>query len=91
MTKPIPDKASPLSSFSGLLTRFDIGHMRIGSAGHGRIKSCGSGLSLSQRMQSMGARMSGIRSWIFGNHLIGVRCDIAKVSYRESIRCFSLI
>jgi hypothetical protein len=30
------------SSFSGLLTRIEIGHVRIGSAGNGRIKSCGS-------------------------------------------------
>ena len=36
-------------SFSGLLTRVEIGHIRIGSAGNGRIKSCGSGSSLSQR------------------------------------------
>ena len=27
------------SSFSGLLTRVEIGHIRIGSAGSGRIKS----------------------------------------------------
>jgi hypothetical protein len=32
------------SSFSGLLTRVEIGHIRIGSAGNGRIKSCGSEL-----------------------------------------------
>ena len=31
------------SSFSGLLTRVEIGHIRIGSAGNGRISSCGSG------------------------------------------------
>ena len=31
------------SSFSGLFTRVEIGHMRIGSDGNGRIKSCGSG------------------------------------------------
>jgi hypothetical protein len=37
------------SSFSGLLTRVEIGHMRIGSAGKGRIKSRGSGSSPSQR------------------------------------------
>jgi len=37
------------SSFSGLLTRVEIGHIRIGSAGNGRIKSRGSGSSLSQR------------------------------------------
>jgi hypothetical protein len=29
------------SSFSGLLTRVEIGHMRIGSAGKGRIKHAG--------------------------------------------------
>jgi hypothetical protein len=37
------------SSFSGLLTRAEIGHMRSGSAGKGRIKSRGSGSSPSQR------------------------------------------
>src|SRR5262249_10294769 len=30
------------SSFSGLFTRVEIGHMRISSAGNGRIRSCGS-------------------------------------------------
>ena len=38
-----------LSSFSGLLTRVEIGHIRIGSAGNCRIKSRGSGSSPSQR------------------------------------------
>ena len=33
------------SSFSGLLTRVEIGHIRIGSAGNGRIKSRGSGIN----------------------------------------------
>jgi len=37
------------SSFSGLLTRVEIGHIRILPAGKGRINSCGSGSSLSQR------------------------------------------
>ncbi len=37
------------SSFSGLLTRVEIGHIRIGSAENGRIKSRGSDSSLSQR------------------------------------------
>ena len=37
------------SSFSGLLTRVEIGHVRIGSAGNGRIRSRGSGSSPSQR------------------------------------------
>jgi hypothetical protein len=37
------------SSFSGLLTRVEIGHMRIRSAANGRIKSRGSGSSPSQR------------------------------------------
>ena len=37
------------SSFSGLLTRVEIGHMRIRSAANGRIKSHGSGSSLTQR------------------------------------------
>ena len=37
------------SSFSGLLTRVEIGHIRMASAGKGRINSCGSGSSLSQR------------------------------------------
>ena len=38
------------SSFSGLLTRVEIGHIRIGSAGNGRSRSPGSDSSLSQRM-----------------------------------------
>jgi hypothetical protein len=38
------------SSFSGLLTLVEIGHIRIGSAGNGLIRSPGSGSSLSQRM-----------------------------------------
>ena len=33
----------------GLLTRVEIGHIRIGSAGNGRIRSRGSASSLSQR------------------------------------------
>jgi len=37
------------SSFSGLFTRVEMGHIRIGSAGNGRSRSCGSGWSLSQR------------------------------------------
>ena len=37
------------SSFSGLLTRVEIGHIRIGSAGYGCNKSSGPGSSLSQR------------------------------------------
>ena len=38
------------SSFSGLLTRVEIGHIHIGSAGNGLIRSPGSGSSLSQRV-----------------------------------------
>ena len=38
------------SSFSGLLTRMEIGHVRIGSAGNGLIRSPGSGSSLSHRV-----------------------------------------
>jgi hypothetical protein len=52
------------SSFFGLLTGVDIGHIRIGVAGNVRIKSRGSGSSLSQRTKSPGARISGMRSWI---------------------------
>ena len=37
------------SSFSGLLTRVEIGHIRIGAAGNGRIRSRGSASSPSQR------------------------------------------
>jgi hypothetical protein len=37
------------SSFSGLLTRVEIGHVRILSPGKGRINSFGSGSSASQR------------------------------------------
>jgi hypothetical protein len=48
------------SSFSGLLTRAEIGHIRMSSAGNGRIRSRGSGPSLSQRTQSRGARMTGM-------------------------------
>jgi hypothetical protein len=33
------------SSFSGLLTRVDIGHIRINSAGNGRMRSAASGSS----------------------------------------------
>jgi hypothetical protein len=49
-------------SFSGLSTRVEIGHIRIGSAGKGRIKSRGSGSSLSQR--GIMAGRSGMRSRI---------------------------
>jgi hypothetical protein len=38
------------SSFSGLLTRVEIGQIRIKSAGNGRIRSRGSGSSLSHRV-----------------------------------------
>jgi hypothetical protein len=38
------------SSFSGLFTRVDIGHIRIKADGNGRIKSRGSGSSLSHRV-----------------------------------------
>jgi hypothetical protein len=38
------------SSFSGLLTRVEIGHIRIGSAGYGCIRSRGSG-SLGREVQ----------------------------------------
>src|SRR6516225_7567794 len=37
------------SSFSGLLTRVEIGHIRVGSAGNGCMRSSGSGSSLSHR------------------------------------------
>ena len=37
------------SSFSGLLTRIEIGHICIGSGGNGFIKSCGSGSLPSHR------------------------------------------
>jgi hypothetical protein len=38
------------SSFSDLLTRVEIGDIRIGSAGCGRSKPCGSVATPSQRM-----------------------------------------
>ena len=38
------------SSFSGLLTLVEIGHIRIGLAGNGLIRSPGSGSSLSHRI-----------------------------------------
>jgi hypothetical protein len=37
------------SSFSGLLTRVEIGQIRMRLAGNGRINSRGSGSALSQR------------------------------------------
>jgi hypothetical protein len=52
------------SSFPGLFTRVEIGHIRIGSDGKGVIRSRGPGSSLSQRVYSSGLRMSGMRSWI---------------------------
>src|SRR6516165_2479249 len=52
------------SSFSGLLTRVEIGHIRIRPAGNGRIRSRGSGSSLSHRVYFPGANIAGIRSWI---------------------------
>jgi hypothetical protein len=44
------------SSFSGLLARIEIGHIRIGSAGKGLIRSRGSGSSLSQRRPPIRSR-----------------------------------
>jgi hypothetical protein len=38
--------------------------IRISAAGNGRIRSDGSGSSLSQRVSSGGARIAGMRSWI---------------------------
>jgi hypothetical protein len=38
------------SSFSGSLTLVEMGHIRIGSAGNGLIRSPGSGSSLSHRL-----------------------------------------
>jgi hypothetical protein len=37
---------------SGSLTRVEIGHLRSGSAGNGRVNSQGSGWSLSERTES---------------------------------------
>jgi hypothetical protein len=41
---PATSSSSDASSFFGVLTRFEIGHMRIGSAGNEISRSCGSGL-----------------------------------------------
>ena len=52
------------SSFSGLFTRAEIGHIVIRSAGNGRSNSHGSGPRPSYRSRSSGPRITGIRSWI---------------------------
>jgi hypothetical protein len=54
------------SSFSGLLTRVEIGHIRIRSAGNGRIRLRGSGSSLNHRVYTV---------MDFGHQLIRVGCD----------------
>jgi hypothetical protein len=54
-------------------------HIRIGSAGNGRIKSRGSGCSPSHRAESPAARMSGIRSWISATSSFASVVMIAKV------------
>jgi len=41
--------SSVASSFSGLFTRVEIGHIAMGSAGNGTSRSCGSGSRPSQR------------------------------------------
>jgi hypothetical protein len=46
------------SSFSGLLTRVEIGQMRIKSTGNGCMRSRGSGSSLSHRVKGRGAGMA---------------------------------
>ena len=61
------------SSLSGLLTRVEIRHRRIGSAGNGRIRSCGSGPSPSQRAQSPCAMIERHAVVYFSNKLVGVR------------------
>jgi hypothetical protein len=50
------------SSFSGLLTRAEMGQMRISSDGYGRSRSWGSGSSEIQLTYPDRARMAGIRS-----------------------------
>jgi len=49
------------SSCSDLLTRIVNGHIRMGSAGKGRINLRGVGSSLSQQAESPGASISVIR------------------------------
>ena len=44
------------SSFSGLLTRFEIGHIRIGSEGNVVRRLCGSGSEPSHRSWSCGRK-----------------------------------
>lgn len=63
------------SSFSGLLTRVEIGHIRIRPARNCRIRSCGSGSSLSQRAQSLGANDDRHAVMDLGNQLIGISGD----------------
>ena len=51
------------SSFSGLFTLVEIGHIVIGPAGYGTNKSRGSGSSvLSHRSYDSGGMITGIRS-----------------------------
>jgi hypothetical protein len=65
------------SSFSGLLTRVEIGHIRIRLAGNARIKSRGSGSSLNERAQSPGAsHWHAIMD--VGHHLVGIGGDHGK-------------
>ncbi len=49
------------SSFSGLLTRIEIGHIRIRGAGKARIRSFGSGSSPNQRLYRSHAKITGMR------------------------------
>ena len=78
------------SSFSGLLTRVDNSYLRIGSAGKGRIKSW-VGFVVQPAHAIDGCEDERQSVVDFGNRLIGVSCDIAQVSYHESVRCSSLI
>jgi hypothetical protein len=67
------------SSCSDLLTRIENGHIRMGSAGKGRINLRGVGSSLSQQAESPGASISVIRSWISATEFIGVCRDNREV------------
>jgi hypothetical protein len=51
------------SSFSGLLTIVEIGHIRIGSAGNGRIKSRGFGSSLSVELRQATLDHGMLQNW----------------------------
>ena len=63
--------AGEASSFSGFLTRVDIGHIRIGSGGNGRIKLRGSGsLFTMLQLTLLAARRRIFHGKVFGTPVI---------------------